>query len=307
MRRTFEDSYRQATLGERRAGLEFWLAVLWDEFRSLLREHAAEPHGDAIFGSLIGLWVCSLTIVPVLPVVTDWRNLVFPAVALALLLLVAPGRPGFARRLVTVVTFSAAIECMAAAAQWMNDQWRLVPPMMLLACMAFALKTLSGVNARIAGIKDSVWYSEELSYGGLIGLAGVAGLMLGALDTDDRSPAGPFFFLLVVPFVVAVAGFRSTRRHQSVRSGMYVALGSLLVGAVVWFLALPLVVEGLLLTVLRDHPVPAATLLPYWQHPLSGYLFWSALFGAVGAVFGQLTDEQERPSATEPHRDQPPV
>src|SRR5215467_6026635 len=90
MRRTFEDIYRHATVGERRVGVGFWLAVLWDEGRSILRERAAEPQGDITFYSLILVWSVGLLFVPVIPGVRDWHNLVLPTVFLGALFLTIP-------------------------------------------------------------------------------------------------------------------------------------------------------------------------------------------------------------------------
>jgi hypothetical protein len=290
MRRTFEDSYRHATEGERRVGIGFWLAVLWDEGRSIVRERAAEPHGDVLFYALVIVWGLGVLIVPAIPAVHDWRSLVLPTGILGVLFLAIPGRSGIARRFITVVVALAVVEWAASAAQSIKDQTQikdqthLLAPTLLLAGMAFSLKTLEGLNARIIGMKDSVWGREELTYGVLVGLVGLVGLGFIVVDTSDNNPAGPFLVLLAVPFVCAVAGFKSSRRSLSVRSGIYTALGSMLIGATIWFLALPLVVEGALLTFFRDHPVPAATLLPYLG--LGPILFWVAIIGIVGAFFG---------------------
>lgn len=89
-----------------------------------------------------------------------------------------------------------------------------------------------------------------------------------------------------MPFVCGFAGFKNSRRHLSVRSGTYAAFGSLLIGATIWILTLPLLAEGALLTVFRDHPAPAATLLPYWQSGLGINLFIAAINGIVGAFLG---------------------
>ena len=67
----------------------------------------------------------------------------------------------------------------------------------------------------------------------------------------------------------------------------------MLIAVTMVILSEPLVIQGALLTVLRDHPVPAVTLVPYWQRPLSNILFMASLFGILGAVFGQVANESE--------------
>jgi hypothetical protein len=219
------------------------------------------------------------------------------------LLLAVPGRSGIGRRLMTVVVVLAVAEFMTAVAQAMKIHNDLLAPVLLVACMAFLIKTLAGANARIVGIRDRVWGREELTYGLLAGIVGVVALAPGMVDTSDNNPAFGVVFVLVVPFVCAVAGFKSGVRNLSVRWGTYAALGSLLIGATIWLLALPLLYEGALLTFYRDHPAPP--LLPlYWQQPLSTILFWAALNGAVGAFFGVEStrkDETAPPSPSRPY------
>lgn len=302
MQRTFEDVYRHATDGERRVGAGFWLAVLWDEGRSIARERAAEPQGDIVFFSLVLIWTIAALVVPLVPTVSDWRNLVFPTTALGVVFLVVPGRSGVARRLMTVGVALAVTEFMTAIARSMNKENDLLAPVLLVACMAFVIKTLAGLNARIIRISDTVWRRDELTYGVLAGVAGVVGLAPGmVIISDSPSPAFGFFFLLIVPFLCAVAGFKSSLRKLSVRWGIYAALGSLLIAATIWIVALPLLYEGALLTVFRDHPAPA--LLPlYWQRPLSGILFWSAMNGMFGAFVGV---ESTRTTGPEPRSPSP--
>jgi hypothetical protein len=291
MQRTFEDVYRHATEGERRAGFGFWLAVLWDEGRSIVRERAAEPHGDVSFFALVLTWACAVMIIPTLNAATDWRNLVLPTGILALLFLAIPGRSGIARRFMTVVVALAVAECAALAAQAINDQTHLLAPTLLVAAIAFSIKALQGLNARIVGMRDGVWVREEVLYGVLAGFAGIVGLAMAVVNTSDGLSAAPFVLLLVVPFICGVAGFKSARRTLSMRSGVYAALGSALIGATIWILAEPLVVEGALLTFFRDHPVPAASLLPYFG--LGPILFWIAMNGIVGAFFGMETIRED--------------
>jgi hypothetical protein len=301
MQRDFEDTYRHATEGERRAGIGFWLAVVWHGGRSIVRERAAEPQGDALFLVLVLIWAFALLIVPVIPGAGDWRNLVIPTAVLAALLLAVPGRAGIARRFVTVVVAAAVIEGLVYVEQSISDQSNLLAPALLLACMAFSIKTVAGLNARIVERKDSVWVREEMAYGLLIGLAGVVGLVLALLNPSDDNPGPTIIFNLLAPLLCGVAGFQTSWRNQSTRSGIYAALGSLLIGAAIWFLAEPMVVEGALMTVLRDHQVPAATLLPYWQRPLSTILFTAAIFGILGAIFGHITRvEATRRSTSQP-------
>lgn len=302
MQRTFEDFYRHATEGERRVGIGFWLAVLWDEGRGIVRDRAAEPQGDGSFYALVLMWASAVLIVPLIPAVRDWRNLVLPTAVLAVLFLAIPGTASILRRFVTVAVALGVVEGMTAVAQLMRQPNDLLAPVLVVTCLAFSIKIIAGVNARIVGIKDSVWGREELTYGVLAGLAGVVGLAFNVVDTSDGNPAFPVFFLGVVPFVCAFAGFRVGRRMQSVRSGIYAALGSLMIGATIWFLALPLEFEGALLTVYRGHTAP--TLLPlYWGQPLAVTLFWATAIGAVGAFFGVEStkkDETAPQSASQP-------
>jgi hypothetical protein len=284
MQCTFEDSYRHASKGERRVGIGFWVAVLWDEVGSIVRERAAMPQGDVLFFSVVLTWACALLIVPSIPAVSDWRNLVLPAGILAVLFLALPGRSGIARRFITVLVALAVVEFVASAAQSIKDQTHLLAPTLLLACMVFSVKTLAGLNARIIGMNDSVWGREEVLYGVLIGLVGIVALAMAVVNTSDGPSGAPFLVAIVVPLLCAVAGFKSSRRTLSLRFGVYAALGSMLVGATIWLLAEPLVVEGALLTFFRDNPVPAATLLPYFG--LGPILFWVAINGIVGAFFG---------------------
>ncbi len=293
MQRAFEDTYRQATEGERRIGLGFWLALLWDEGRSIVREHAAEPQGDVLFYALVVTWGLAVLIVPTIPAVNDWRNLVLPTGILAVLLLAVPGSSSIGRRLATIVVALAVVECVALAAQSINDQTHLLAPAVLLAGMAFSIKTLEGLNARIIGMKDSVWGREEAVYGVLVGLVGIVALAMSVVNTNDGPTAAPFIFGLVVPFICGVAGFKSSRRNLSLRFGVYAVLGSMLIGAAIWILAEPLVVEGALLTFFRDHPVPAAMLLPYWQSSLGTILFWAAINGILGAFLGVESTKED--------------
>lgn len=292
MERTFEDSYRHATEGERRVGLWFWLAVLWDEVRSIVRERTAEPQGNFVFFALVLAWACAVLIVPVIPVAGDWHHLVVPTVVLAVMFLTVPGTSRFARRFATVLVVVAVFAFLNAAGQSVKDANDLLAPALLVACMAFSIKTLAGLNVRLAGMRDRVWGREELVYGVLVGLAGLLALAVSVSSPDDNNLIAPLLFVLVVPFLCGVAGFRASRRGRSLRTGVWVALGSMLIGAMIWILAEPLVAEGALLTLYRDHPVPAAALLVvYWQRPLSNYLFWAAMIGMVGAIFGHLATE----------------
>jgi hypothetical protein len=284
MQRAFEDSYVNATEGERRVGIGFWLALVWDEGRSIVREHAAEPQGDVLFFALVLMWGIGVLIIPSIPAVSDWRNLVLPMGILAVLLLAVPGSSSFARRLGTVVVALAVVACVASAAQAIKDETHLLAPVLLLVGMAFSIKTMQGLNARIIGMKDSVWGREELLYGVLAGLVGTIGLAMAVVNSSDGPSGAPFLLGFVVPFICGVAGYKSSRRNLSLRFGMYAALGSMLIGATIWILAEPLLVEGAVLTFFRDHPVPPATLLPYWN--LGGILFWVAINAVVGAYFG---------------------
>ncbi|MGA8923880.1 MAG: hypothetical protein WB682_12110 [Candidatus Dormiibacterota bacterium] len=64
MQHAFEDSYRHSAEGERRAGVGFWLAVLWDEGCSIVRERAAVPQGDGLFFALVMTWSLAVMIIP---------------------------------------------------------------------------------------------------------------------------------------------------------------------------------------------------------------------------------------------------
>ncbi|HEV3101792.1 MAG TPA: hypothetical protein VG426_05570 [Candidatus Dormibacteraeota bacterium] len=293
MQRTFEDSYRHATEEERRAGIRFWLAVLSDEGRCIVREHAAKPQGDILFFALVVIWICAVLIVPVAPVVSDWHHLVLPTALLAVLLITIPGTSGLARRFATVVVAVAVFEWMYASAQSIGDENDLLAPALLVTCLTFSLKTLAGLNARIVGIRNSVWGREELAFGLVAGLVGVVALAFSAVDSSDSNPIGPFLLNLVMPFVCGLAGFRSSRRHRSGRSGVYAAFGAILIAVTMVVLSEPLVIQGALLTVFRDHPVPAAALVAYWQRPLSDILFMASLLGILGALFGQAAAESE--------------
>jgi hypothetical protein len=298
MQRTFEDFYRHATEGEHRAGAGFWLAVLWDEGRSIVRERAAEPQGDVLFYALVLMWTLAVLFVPLVPAASDWHNLLIPAGTLALFFVAVPGRPGIARRMLTVLVTLAVVEWTTAVAQSMREPNDLLAPMLLVACMAFSIKLAAGVNARIVGIKDAVWGPEELTYGLLAGLAGMMALAFGMVDTNDNNPASGLFFFFVVPLICAVAGFKNARRNLSVRAGTYAAFGTMLVAATIWLLALPLLYQGALLSVYRDHPTPALFPL-FWQRPLSITLFWTAINGTVGAFFGveSLRKDLEAPQS----------
>jgi hypothetical protein len=165
-----------------------------------------------------------------------------------------------------------------------RDQTHLLAPTLLLAGMAFSIKTLEGLNARIIGIKHSVWGADEFFYGVLAGLAGIVALAMAVVNTSDGPSGAPFIIGFVVPLICGVAGFKSSRRNMSVRAGVYAALGSMLIAATMWILAEPLVIQGALLTFFRDHPVPAAALMPYWS--VGPILFWAAMNGIAGAFLG---------------------
>lgn len=298
MQRTFEDCYWHAseTGG---AGIGFWLALLRDEGRSIVREHAAAPHGqkrlDNLLFALVVIWVFAVMIVPTAPALKDWRNLVVPTGVLALLLLAVPGIHGIARRFVTVVVALAAVECVATVAQSLHHQSDLLAPFLLVVCMAFSIKTLARLNARIMGIEDSVRGREELAYGGLVGLAGVVGFAIAADTPNDDNLLVPFLFHIAVPFLCGVVGFKTSRRYLSVCSGIYAALGSMLIGAAIWILTEPLVVEGASLAGLLHTTVFVA-----WQSGLSIVLFTSAVIGMVGALFGDITREDWAARQTAP-------
>jgi hypothetical protein len=307
MQHAFEDSYRHATEGERRVGFGFWLDVLWDEGLSVIRERAADPHGDILFFAFVSLWGIGVLIVPTLPALSDWHNLVVPTALLAVMFLTIPGRSGSLRRAATVVVASAVLECAALGAQsikdpsQVKDQIHLVAPTLLLVGMALSIKTLQGLNARIIGIKDSVWGREEVVYGVVAGLVGIVAAAMAVVNTSDGASAAPFIVGIVVPFICGASGFVTSRRNRSMRSGIYAAFGSMLIGAAIWILALPLVIDAALLTFFRDHPVPAATLLPYFG--LGPILFWIANISVVGAFFGlevARMDDTARQSTTQP-------
>jgi hypothetical protein len=213
------------------------------------------------------------------------------------LLLAIPGIHGIARRFVTVVVALAVVECVTAVAQSMHHQSDLLAPILLVACMAFSIKILAGLNARIVGIKDSVWGREELTYGALAGLAGVVSFAIAADTPNDDNLLVPLLFQIVVPFLCGVAGFKTSRRCLSVRSGIYAALGSMLMGAAILILTEPLVVEGASLTGWLDTQVVVA-----WQSGLSIVLFTSAVIGMIGALFGDITREDwaARQTASQP-------
>jgi hypothetical protein len=115
---------------------------------------------------------------------------VLPIGILAVLLIAVPGSSRISGRLATVVVALAVIECVAWAAKAINDQSHLLAPTMLRAGMAFLIKTAQGLNARIIGIKDSVWDRGELLYGALTGLVGIVALAMAVVNTSDSaSPA----------------------------------------------------------------------------------------------------------------------
>jgi hypothetical protein len=205
------------------------------------------------------------------------------------------------------VVVLAVLECAALGAQsikdptQVKDQIHLVAPTFLLVGMAFSIKTLQGLNARIIGMNDSVWGRDEVLCGVVAGLVGVVALAMAVVNTSDSPSAAPFIVGIAVPFICGVSGFVTSRRNRSMRSGIYAAFGSMLIGATIWILALPLVIDGALLTFFRDHPVPAATLLPYFG--LGPILFWVANISVVGAFFGlEVTraDDAARQSTAQP-------
>ncbi|HYM49210.1 MAG TPA: hypothetical protein VET65_01440, partial [Candidatus Limnocylindrales bacterium] len=54
----------------------------------------------------------------------------------------------------------------------------------------------------------------------------------------------------------------------------------------------PLLFEGAVLTIYRNHPAP--TLLPlYWQRPLASTLFWAAMNSVMGAYLGVESTRKE--------------
>jgi hypothetical protein len=78
MQRTFEDCYWHATQTGR-AGIGFWLALLWDEGLSIVREHAAAPQDqkrlDNLLFGLVVIWTFGVLFMPTAPALKDWRNL----------------------------------------------------------------------------------------------------------------------------------------------------------------------------------------------------------------------------------------
>ncbi len=270
----------------RTAGDRHHLAVPVELGRSIVREHAAAPDSqkrlDNLLFALVVIWAFGVLFVPIAPLVRDW----LPTGVLGVLLLIIPGISGIARRLVTVVVALAVVECVAAVAQSMHHQSDLLAPILLVACMAFSIKTLAGLNARINGIRDGVWGREELTCGALAGLAGVVSFAIAADTPNDDNLLAPFLFRVAVPFLFAVAGFKSSRRSRSVRSGIYSALGTMLLGAAIWILTEPLVLAGASLAGLLH-----TTVVVQWQTGLSIVLFTSAVIGMVGALFGEITRE----------------
>jgi hypothetical protein len=85
---------------------------------------------------------------------------VLPSGILAVLFLALPGRSRIARRLAMVAVGLAVVGCVAWAAQSIKDQTHLLAPALLLAGMVFSMKSLPGLNAKIIGMKDSVWGGE---------------------------------------------------------------------------------------------------------------------------------------------------
>lgn len=290
LQRTFEDLYRDATAGERRAGLGFWLAVAWTEGGSILREHAAR---DTLIFVLLLAWAVGVLVVPTTAMGDDWRNFVVPAVLLGAMLIAIPGMRGMGHRLATLALLVAVVGYIAWQAPSIQDDSHLLAPALFLACCVLSMKTLASLDARIRGGADALWSVEEIVYGAAVGVVGIAGIALAVAHYQDDSSAAPIFLLIGVPIVCGVAGFRSSRRNPSVRWGINAALGSLLLGAMIWILAEPLLAQAALKTVLRDHPVPVATTLIYWKG-FGGVVFWAAMIGMVGALFGQLTKENGR-------------
>ena len=281
---TFEDSYRHATAAEHVPGAGFWLAVVLDESKGILRERS----GSLLF-ALTLVWACGLMIVPGSSAVGSWPNLVLPTTLLAVGFLIIPGLSTAPARLAATAFALVLVTWQAVVAQDTHGQVDLVAPVLLVACMVFSVKTLAGVHARVDHAREPLWSREELIYGGLAGLIGLGGLALAAAFPGEtyflsRLMVG-LIFDIVVPLVCGVAGLRCAERSRSVRSGIYAGLGTLLVAATIWFVAGAAVV-GFTLAAIGQQASQSP--LAGWHWSLGIILFAGSIGGALGALCGHV-------------------
>jgi hypothetical protein len=267
-----------------RIGLAFWLGVIVDELRGIVREHlavAGAPGGPlrhwpyaALPFVLVGFGV--------VPLWNDWQLLLGPVALLAVLFLASGGRSGLTAKVVTLAAALGACASMGILASYTGDPTDLLPPLLLLLGPLFVTKSMAALHARSAGGAAGLWVREQVLCGALLGLLTI--LCMGPVRTSLGSSPQPYLarrlvFFILAPLLCAVAGFMSSRTTASIRIGIDTALATALVG-----LLLSHLISRSLTVLLGSPPWPPQ--LEGGQQTLSLLLTWWIALGIVGAVIG---------------------
>jgi len=294
MMRTFQDSYLDAySAGGVRAG--FWLGVIWDESRSILREHLtgdeAKRHRHQALVAAIALWGALIVFGPPLLPSAAWPVLLFLTVPWAGAFLAAPNLPRYGSKIATLALLLAASGVVIAVGQNLGDVPDLAAPLLMVACILLSTKALAGWGHADGARKDAVWTWPEPAYGVMLGILGSFALALGASTTADNDGTVKLIFYGVIPLLGGVAGIDIGRRHRSWIPATQATISTLLVAAVVWLLARPVLLLMATPAGLFDaHGAPMYA-LSGWRHDIAGLLLINAMFGLAGAALGLLARE----------------
>jgi hypothetical protein len=280
MMQTFLDSYHNAARTSGRVSLGFWLAVLWDEGRSILREQTSGPEGRGrVRGVLIGLLVIwSFTIVAIPPALAPaaWPVLLVPTVAWCGVFLAAPGMGGAVAKAATLVTAAGVTALEVAVGQRVHDLPDLVSLALMLICILFFVKALAGWS-RPRSKALAVWTPAEVAFGLLIGAVGALALKAGASTQVDYDSVVNAVFFGLIPIVCGIAGFVIGRQQPDAVAAACAAMTSFLLGAVLWAAARPLFVE-----------VGLPGNISGWRHVITAVVLIDGIFAVTLALLGQV-------------------
>ena len=222
----FLDSYRDAARASGRVSLGFWLAVLWDEGRSIVREQASGPEGHRrVQGVVIGLlivWSFAILVIPPALPPAAWPVLLAPTVVWCAVFLAAPRLSGAVAKAAPLLIAAGVIAFEVVFGERVNDVTDLVSPVLMLTCILFFVKALPGW-LRPGGGKLSVWSSGELAFGFLIGAIGTWALTLGSSTRVDYDSLVNAVFFGLIPILSGVAGFVIGRQQPTAVAAMCAA------------------------------------------------------------------------------------
>lgn len=300
MRLTFEDSYRHAAGSGGRVPAGFWVAVIWDEARSIVREHVAgderRRHIDQLVVGLLLSWPLLAFVLPGLVPRHLPLVLLAPAALLAALFLASPGLSGSKSKAITVAVSIAGVSALFGIGRSLHDVPDVLGPGLLIVCLLFLAKAVSGWHSSTLDARSPAWTRAELTYGMPLAVAGALGIAFGSVALPDNDQAIYLVsFGLVLPLCLAT-GYAIGRRPRSITAGLGSALSVLMLAAATWMLARAGLAALAAYPGLLGVDTLLATDLSGWQRTASALLTLDSLFVMAGAVVGQLLrDEVEVP------------